>query len=542
MSAAQQTDGGGNTSAETPPETPPNVLTWTPEVIREQLIEHYRQGAPGQWEQWDDKEKAVLGETACRYYTMGRSNAEFGSGPDADTETEKTDALPYEFVRQAANFGYCAGKDHALEASTNVVEFTGEKPAFHVSASGLKAALLYLGYQTRYNERSGKDEFKKGEAKWKSLRDRKAHSIRDALAQRVLKITSDNKQPPYQISDKRFAELMAASNEQAGHVDPFVLYLTKALPDWDGEARLAGLVEQVFAVPPEEKELAKWAGRYLFMGAVSRALHPGRKQDESPVFIGPGESGKSSLVRLAIPKGERRAWFGDALNLSATSKEQVESILGKVIVEISEMAGASRAEVGRLKAFLSRQVDNSIRLAYGRRAETWPRRCIFVGTADREDCLPNDHNNRRFVPVRVKPKEGKTAFPAIRDYMDKWRPQLWAEALHRIEAGEHPRLPDELHERASESAEAARQRIATISDRVDEDIGLLIKKSEASENEAEKGLTLTEIIQVLDMEEAAKVPGFQNNLGTELRRHGWMNKQRRRQGRARMIWRPKGAF
>lgn len=48
-----------------------------------------------------------------------------------------------------------------------------------------------------------------------------------------------------------------------------------------------------------------------------------------------------------------------------------------------------------------------MRMAYTRNPVDYHQRNIFVGSADRPECLPNEPNLCRFVPVRVKPKDGK---------------------------------------------------------------------------------------------------------------------------------------
>ena len=117
------------------------------------------------------------------------------------------------------------------------------------------------------------------------------------------------------------------------------------------------------------------------------------------VLIGPQGIGKSSALRLALPP-DHPGWFADGLNLAAFPKERAEALQGRVIVEVAEMAGSTRAELESLKSFLSRTDDGSVRLAYRRNPETLLRRCIIVGTTNDPNPLPNDPSgNRRFVPV-----------------------------------------------------------------------------------------------------------------------------------------------
>ena len=102
--------------------------------------------------------------------------------------------------------------------------------------------------------------------------------------------------------------------------------------------------------------------------------------------------------------------------------------VGGVIVEIAELTGIRRAHTDHLKSFLTRQFDY-VRLAYRRDPIRIPRRCVFFGTTDRADVLPNDPaGNRRFVVIECR----CTADTSVRveDFMAEHREQIWAEALH----------------------------------------------------------------------------------------------------------------
>jgi hypothetical protein len=57
---------------------------------------------------------------------------------------------------------------------------------------------------------------------------------------------------------------------------------------------------------------------------------------------------------------------------------------GVWIIELSELDSMTRAEVSRVKAFMSRQVDR-IRPPYGRRIMTFSRQCMFAGSTNKED-------------------------------------------------------------------------------------------------------------------------------------------------------------
>ena len=325
------------------------------------------------------------------------------------------------------------------------------KVVMPMNEQGLESALRQIGYLLRFNERDRSIEYadlrnqrqlliesrdeearRYGTARWQKIDEIEEAGLISVLAERFV-FEGSQKNLPYRLPPNRFKQWAQAIVWRGGHrVDPFELYL-RSLPSWDKAPRLdTYLGELVELTDADSKALAPWAGRYPFMAAVKRTFEPGFKSDTSPVYIGPPGAGKSTLARSVLPEGaDGNRWFTDALSLDSDTKVQLEAILGKVIVEIAEMSGAARAKE-TVKTFLARTMDNAIRLSYARYPGEFSRRCIFVGTADTNDALPNDPNLRRFGPVHFRPKDGaESAVPAIREYMTKWRDQLWAEAIAR---------------------------------------------------------------------------------------------------------------
>ena len=91
------------------------------------------------------------------------------------------------------------------------------------------------------------------------------------------------------------------------------------------------------------------------------------------------------------------------------------------------------------------------------------RRCIIVGTSNRQDVLPNDPTgNRRFVPIVLNPPT-----QAVEEYLALNRDQLWAEAQYRHKKGISPRLQRSLMPHAAVAAEAHRNRDPIIEDALD---------------------------------------------------------------------------
>jgi predicted P-loop ATPase len=122
-------------------------------------------------------------------------------------------------------------------------------------------------------------------------------------------------------------------------------------------------------------------------------------------------------------------------------------VAGIWLFEIADLAGMSKADVDRTKAFASRTADRA-RPAFGRVRIDRPRRCIFIATTNNPTYLKSQTGNRRFWPVRV----GRIDTRALaRD-----RDQLWAEAAKEEEAGASLTLPANLWEAAAEEQDGRR--------------------------------------------------------------------------------------
>ena len=241
-------------------------------------------------------------------------------------------------------------------------------------------------------------------------------------------------------------------------VDPFKEWLMD-LPEWDGESVIDGLLPALFGAADDA--LSRWAGRYLFLGVVERAFSPGSQQDEIPVLIGPQGIGKSALLRAILPPAMPEL-FGDSLRFDASPGHQVDAVLGKAVIEVSEMAGRSKADIEAVKAFVSRRNDNGVRRPYASYTAEQPRRFILCGTTNNENDLPNDSGgNRRFVAVVLGKPVG-----AVEEYIDRVREQAWAEAVYLHLGGESARLPREVMPMQAARAEEHRDRDDLIEDAI----------------------------------------------------------------------------
>ena len=322
-------------------------------------------------------------------------------------------------------------------------------------ADGLEQALERLGWIVAYDMRSQQTWFRQQGEQWAQASDRKIASIKREMARSF--VTPQNQ--PLVFGRVRWPDAInALLNDR--ETDFFGDWLD-SLDGWDGHRRIDGWLHSCFDIEPGD-ELAAWASRFLLLGAVQRTRQPGTKLDETPVLVGGQGIGKSTALRWLLPTGQwGDRWFCDGLHLAADPKQRAESLQGRVVVEVSEMAGSSRADLESLKAFLSRTDDGSVRLSYRHNPESSPRRAILCGTTNATESLPNDvTGNRRFVVVELN--GGNPTF--VRQYLDANRAQMWAEAIALHTEGASARLPDHLKAAQSDRNETHRRRDPIVED------------------------------------------------------------------------------
>ena len=344
-----------------------------------------------------------------------------------------------------------------------------EKPLAPATADGLRQVLTRLGKALRFNLRLSELEFQDRHGIWRPMTVRAEAQLQEQIADAFDEQPDGDgpvgKRRRLTFSASRWRRLV---NAVVRENDPFVEWL-EALPSWDGEPRLDGWFRQCFQIDGSvPRSLCDWAARSVLLAAVWRAYTPGTKHDVLVVLVGPQGIGKSTSLAYLFPPTERSLWFSDEFSLGGRDKERVEALQGRVIVECAEMAGATRADVARLKAFLSRTDDGGTRLAYRRNPEPRPRRAVVVGTTNEFACLPNDPTgNRRFAPIALTAGDATN----IRAWLDQHRLQLWAEARHRYRAGEAAYLPDGLVADQAGATERHRDADDVVENRIDQWLG-----------------------------------------------------------------------
>lgn len=211
---------------------------------------------------------------------------------------------------------------------------------------------------------------------------------------------------------------------------------------WDGKPRLSSwLKDHAGAEGPDDYLEA--VSRKMLIAMVKRVFEPGCKFDYVVILEGLQGIGKSTLLRKLTGDD----WFSDA-GLVIGDKDAIMVMQNKWLIELGELSTMKRAETEQLKQFITQTTDR-IRVPYGKRVEDFPRQCIFVGSTNSDEYLPDLTGNRRFWPVKVSGIEF--------DGITSVREQLFAEAVQAYEWGEPLYMDDDSTVGLAQIEQAKRQ-------------------------------------------------------------------------------------
>ena len=183
---------------------------------------------------------------------------------------------------------------------------------------------------------------------------------------------------------------------------------------WDGTPRVSTFLSRLAGV--EASPYAEAVSRYLWTALAGRVMVPGTKADMVPILVGGGGVGKSTGIKALVPGNE----LACRVDLQKDDVDNGRKMRGCLVAEIAELRGLGTRDSESIKDFLSAE-DDKWTPKFKEMSTRHPRRCVFIGSTDKDAFLVDSAANfRRWLPVRV----GK---------VDVWgigqeREQLWAEA------------------------------------------------------------------------------------------------------------------
>lgn len=204
-----------------------------------------------------------------------------------------------------------------------------------------------------------------------------------------------------------------------------VRHYLDTLPEWDGTERIPTML--VRYMKADDTEYVRTVTKKTLAAAVARVYIPGIKYDCILVLDGEQGIGKSTLFKELVGA----EYFSDSLQLSdMDGKTTAEKIQGFWVCEIAELAGMKKADIEKVKSFLSSS-DDKFRPSYGRTVESHPRQGIMVASVNGDRGYLRDiTGNRRFWIVKLHQTDQVKTF----NFTEEERAQVWAEAKYYLAA------------------------------------------------------------------------------------------------------------
>ena len=224
------------------------------------------------------------------------------------------------------------------------------------------------------------------------------------------------------VASQKVDDALALEFEK-NQFNPVKEYITSL--EWDGKERIDTLLIDYFGA--DDNQYTRVSIRKMLCAAVTRIMRPGTKFDMALILVGPQATYKSTFIKKL-----GKNWFSDTFT-TVQGKEAFEQLQGAWVIEMAELSGLKKAEVETIKHFISKSSDQ-YRPAYGRVIETYPRKCVFFGTTNKEDFLRDPTGNRRFLPIDVHSKNATKS--VVEDLTDYEIDQIWAEAYKLYMSGE----------------------------------------------------------------------------------------------------------
>ena len=184
---------------------------------------------------------------------------------------------------------------------------------------------------------------------------------------------------------------------------------------WDGVPR----IERFFAeyCGSSDDEYTRAVGMYMWSGLAGRTLDPGCQLDMVIAMQSPQGAMKSTAMRDAVSPSPDT--FTDGLSLQHDDDNFKRLLRGKLVVEIAEMVGVSKADVELIKRVITRRTEKWVE-KYLTQETKFERRCMFFATTNKQEFLPaDDTGHRRWLPIPI--------VELNRERIAADREQLWAE-------------------------------------------------------------------------------------------------------------------
>lgn len=187
-------------------------------------------------------------------------------------------------------------------------------------------------------------------------------------------------------------------------------YIEKTMPQWDGTPRMDTRLIQLF--DPLDTPLNRMVGRYFWLSVYARIMFPGCMAPVVLSLFGAQNAGKSYFAKLICQTitGDKDA-DSVQLDVDAPQLDFLREITGNsIIANIGEMTGMARADLNKVKNFITRTSDK-MHYKYEGHFNQNRQWVIVMDGNDYEGFQRDTTGNRRFYPMFVGQLEDKHGKP-----------------------------------------------------------------------------------------------------------------------------------
>ena len=184
-----------------------------------------------------------------------------------------------------------------------------------------------------------------------------------------------------------------------------------ALPTWDGKDRL-GSFDRVYLHAEDPNLFTSEACRRWFLSLVARAYAPGCQVDTALILRGTRQGERKSTFFASLP-------FYLDFKFGRTEDEDTRNLIGRHVVEFSELVALKMKEREHAKNFLTKLTDK-VRRMRADDSNQIERRGVFCGTTNLDSFLDDPTGHRRYWPLTV----GAVEYLKLREDL----PQILAQA------------------------------------------------------------------------------------------------------------------
>jgi predicted P-loop ATPase len=295
----------------------------------------------------------------------------------------------------------------------------GDWPAFERNKAGQILASIdnvskAVGNPAFIRHRVAFDEFKDatmlahaGTDDWRTLTDADYTALRILMERHGFKPVSKD-------MARDAVEFVVDKNK----FDSAILWLESL--EWDGLPRLDRFLPEYFGA--EDSDYTRAVSAYMWTAMAGRVMSPGIKADMMPILVGGQGVGKSTGVAALVPSED----FFFEMDFNRKEEDLARQMRGRLVAEVGELKGLHSREIEHIKAYITRTHENWVP-KFKEFATQFPRRCLIIGTTNKNEFLGDETGERRFLPVVVSSVNLRA--------IERDRLQLWAEARERFAVG-----------------------------------------------------------------------------------------------------------